>query len=289
MRSHAGNLWQMDTTAAGTTRRSPLGEHRCWVYDDRQAFRDQAVEFLLAGLRAGQRVQYLGSGAATELTGELAAFHDLDDLLRTGRLTVSSLDDLYGVDEVVDPQVPVAGYRVATQAALADGFSGLRVVADATALVRTPAQRQAFARYEHLIDRYMAQHPFAAMCAYDVRVLGQEAAAEIACLHPTANPGASAFRWYSPHAAAMRLVGEIDVGNQGIFDTALARTMPLLAGAAVEVDSSDLSFIDHRGLLALEAQAQRCGSQLTLVGASPVLEQIGDMLGLQAVAVKAAN
>jgi hypothetical protein len=74
-------------------------------------------------------------------------------------------------------------YLQATEQALSAGYRGLRVAADATDLARTRAQRDAFVRYEHLIDQGMADVPFSAMYAYDRRVLG-EAASELACAHP---------------------------------------------------------------------------------------------------------
>ncbi|MCE6995451.1 MEDS domain-containing protein [Saccharothrix sp. S26] len=85
---------------------------------------------------------------------------------------------------MVGPEQQVRVCADATQEALAAGFTGLLVVADVTPLVSTPARLEAFARYEHLVDCYMATHPLAGMCAYDRVQLGDAAVAQVACLHP---------------------------------------------------------------------------------------------------------
>jgi hypothetical protein len=261
------------------------GEHACLVFDDGAAFRDRAAAFLFAGQVAGARLAYLGSGSAAELEAQLRTSAGLRELLDSGQLAVRSLSEQYGLDDVIVPDAPVAAYATATQAALADGYTGLRVVAEATALVRTPAQREAFARYEHLVDRYMVDHPFDAMCAYDSRRLGPAAVAELACLHPTTDTGATPFRWCaSPHADA-HLAGEVDIASHEVFDRTLARTMPLL-DARSEIEARELAFIDHRGMLTLERHALAARTQVTLVTDTPAVHRLGGLLGLTAVDVR---
>lgn len=61
-------------------------------------------------------------------------------------------------------------------------------------------RRDAFARYEHLLDRRMSTEPISALCAFDVAELGHSAVAELACLHPFTSDGASPFRLYADQA-----------------------------------------------------------------------------------------
>lgn len=274
-----------DGVVGGAHAKPGRSDHLCWVYDDPARLADRAGDFLLEGLAAGERLEYLGEETLDVLHARLATLNGYDRFVSEGQLVVRSLSDLYGRDAVVDPAVPVAAYTAATEAALAAGFTGLRVVAEATPLVRTPAQREAFTRYEHLIDRYMCRHPFSAMCAYDVRALGVEAATEIACLHPSTSAGATSFRWSADCGADIRLAGEIDIASQKTFEATLERTIPLLARPEVVVDVSDLTFIDHRGLTALDDSARRSATHVSLRGAVPLVRQLGGMLDLQAVEV----
>ncbi|WP_410574308.1 MEDS domain-containing protein [Amycolatopsis sp. cmx-4-61] len=61
-----------------------------------------------------------------------------------GAVQVASVDATYTTGTVVDPAGQVELYATATAEALAAGFTGFRVAAEATSLVRTPAQLDAF-------------------------------------------------------------------------------------------------------------------------------------------------
>jgi hypothetical protein len=134
---------------------------------------------------------------------------------------------------------------------MADGFTGLRIAAEATELIRTPRQLEAFARYEHAIDRYMMDWPFAAMCGYDRKTLGPETVAAIAAMHPLASPGATPLRLFpspEPEVSAA-LAGEIDIAGHDLLRVALHRAdLPEHRGKVV-IDATGLSFVDHRGLI----------------------------------------
>ena len=243
-----------------------LHDHVCWSFDDRAQFRDHALEFLAEGLELGQAVRYIGTGDADRLRDELTGVSVLGAALRDGSAEVVSLDDVYPVGSVVDPAAQVLVYAAATEKALADGFTGLRVAADCTALVGSPEQRAAFATYEHLIDRYIAAHPFSAMCAYDSRRLTGGAIAQVACMHPSTNAGHVRFRLHGTDRAgcAAALGGEVDSTSQEAFAEALDRADPRPVDGELVVDATGLTFLEHNGLLRLSAQARRSGATLSL-------------------------
>lgn len=280
--SDAGVFTGSGPTAAGGGASSRRSGHVCWLYDDPAAFRQRAGAFLAEGLSSGHRLLYTARNRTAHL-------HDADEIvaadarLDRSSVTACSVDDLYLTDEVVDPAAQVAAYAAVTREALEMGYTGLRVVVDATDLVATPAQRQAFACYEHLVDRYMVDHPFFAMCAYDTRALGADAAVELACLHPSEPSRASPFQWYAAREVDVELVGEVDVTAAGLFDITLERTVPLWERPRAVVAANGLTFIDHRGLLALERHARRNDVELVLRTEIPVVPRLIDLLGLRAV------
>jgi hypothetical protein len=143
----------------------------------------------------------------------------------------------------------------ATENAVAAGYTGFRAVVDVTAVVRSAEQREAFARFEYLIDRKMSVLPVSALCAYDVRAIGTRAATELACLHPFANLGSTSFHLFADTDFA--LAGEIDHSSADVFATTLGRTVPLSSGAELTVGARGLEFVDHRTLLALSEAARR--------------------------------
>jgi hypothetical protein len=241
-----------------------LHDHVCWSYEDAAAFRRHARDFLIDGLALGQRVCYIGEGPAHALAAELGESEGLDRALRHGTAQVTSIWDVYRPDDVIEPEAQVAAYVSTTEQALADGFAGLRVAVDVTALVRKPAQLDAVARYEHLVDHYMAAQPFAALCGYDRSELGDQAVAEVACMHPTVNRDAAPFRLYGSTGSSAELAGELDLLCAELFPTALRRANPRPCGSQVTLDAARMSFVDHRGLMALDDHAREHGLVVVL-------------------------
>ncbi|MEU7527221.1 MEDS domain-containing protein [Saccharothrix sp. NPDC042600] len=240
-------------------------DHVCWSYDDIADFRDRAREYLAEGLALGQRVRYVTAG---DDTGVLSGF---EEALASGAAQITSLGDTYASGSVVVPEDQVRAYAAATEEALAAGHTGLRVAAEATPLVRTPTQLAAFLRYEHLVDRYMAERPFSAMCGYDTTQLDGPAITKLAGVHPCANRPAP-FRLHAvavrpdgdsgPAGGVFELGGELDASGHELLGALLERIDAGPGGLVVH--APELSFIDHRGLLMLADSARRRGGGLVL-------------------------
>jgi len=145
-------------------------------------YRRCLTDFFAEGVQDGLRVTYVSPHGAEAARADLADLHDLDRLLAGGAVHVVSAREVYGAGGPVDPERVVAFVAAATEQSLADGFGGLAISTDATALVGTPVQKDAFARCEFLVDRYMAGHPLSALCGYGLG-LGNDTVAEFALLH----------------------------------------------------------------------------------------------------------
>ncbi|MEP7113920.1 MAG: MEDS domain-containing protein [Ilumatobacteraceae bacterium] len=213
----------MESVITSDPRHARLREHLCFVFENEDAFANAADDFLAAGRALGEQ---------------------------TLKIARASIADLYA-DEA-DPAAQIDAYRRAVDRALNDGFSGLRVAADVTELVRDPEKRDVFVRYEHLIDRAMLDMPFSALCAYNRSIL-DSTVDEVVCMHPDSNTQGCGFA-FSATRAGCALTGEVDIFNVDQFALALSR---LPASARRQIDATDLEFIDHRGMLALDATGER--------------------------------
>ena len=237
------------------TRAAPAPEHICWSYDDPESFGRYARTFLHAGLSAGERVWYVPGRRSSGVTGWLLhaapAWPD-------GAVRVFEPADVYAGDGTFDPVAQTARYATATEDALTAGFTGLRVVADATALVRTRPRLDAFVRYEYAIGRYLRTAPLRALCVYDRTVLGEQALTELACVHGRTNAGYVPFHLYAGRTAGDTvLAGEVDAASEDLFRTVLERAELRPFGGEVTVHAEGLTFITHRCMLALQRLAER--------------------------------
>jgi hypothetical protein len=263
-------------------------DHVCWAYDDPAEFRSRAGEFLAEGLTQGQRVCYVGVGATETLAGDLWEVDGMDEALQRGAAQVASVDATYAGGAVIEPEAQVQGYAGATDEALSAGFSGLRVAADVTPLVRHPTHVVAFARFEHLIDRYMAVRPFSAMCGYGRSELGEETIAQVACMHPNTSPGASAFRLYAStrEDCSAAIDGELDLATGELFPLALRHADLQPHNGELVLDATELGFIDHRNLIELAEHARERAATAVLRTDRPGPGRVVELLNLQNVRVE---
>ncbi len=219
---------------------------------------------------------------------QMRAAGPFDEGLRTGAVQISSLDSTYATGAVVDPAGQVGFYATATAQALAAGYTGLRVAADVTPLVRTPAQLDAFARYEHLVDHFMAAHPMSAICGYDVGELGVNTVAQLACMHAEAQEGLTPFHLHG-HARdgnAAALTGELDMQARSLWPLALQRSELRPAGGSISIDATDLTFIDHRSLFDIADYAENHDTTVVLRTRLATPARLLDLFGLSNVRVE---
>ena len=223
--------------------------HLCQVFDDHAEFRAAAVEFLADGLARGARVRYIAPADEDTLLADLAPLMWMPQAHRPGAVKVLSVGGTYagprGVRRRADP-----GRRLhrGHPSALADGFTGFRVAAEVTVLVRTPAQLDAFCRYEHQADRLMSRIAFTAMCGYRRAELGDDAVGQLACLHPAGGAEQAQFRLHASRGADVALSGELDLTTVDMFATAVDRTSLANVAPEIVVDATGLEFADHRNL-----------------------------------------
>lgn len=257
-------------------------DHICWAYDDTAEMVDQAAVFLFDGLAAGERVAFIGdqgaSGAVAKRLSELAG--------NTDKLEVWLLGDAYPGSDSIDPAFQVARYAALVDEALSQGFTGLRIVAEATPLVTDPVRRSRFVDYEMAIEEFMATHRFSAMCAYRSDVLGSSAVAELASVHPLASQGATTVQLFRHSDGALGLAGEIDLANDDIFEGVLHRLRPA-PNRPLIIDVSNLVFMDADGMLRLERWAAR-NERVVLRSPRSVLCRLAGLLQVDHVTLDAS-
>jgi anti-anti-sigma factor len=257
--------------------------HACWAFTDEQTLRAAAVEFLEEGLEHGQRLIYVAAGER-DLRADLGGLARLDDLIAGGVLELLPHGAMYELARPFeDPDAQLERFATATARALADGFSGLRVVSELTDLVRDPEVWDAFARFDACADRFMAENPLSFLCCLDRRELPEELVGDIARVHPCTNvSGALAgFRIFALDGT-MILDGEVDAFSRDAFNRLLEHAIP--DDDRSVLDLSALGFIDHSGVLALANRVDAVadsGGTLELTGTPSPVIRMCDLLGVK--------
>jgi ABC-type transporter Mla MlaB component len=260
-----------------------LHGHGCWTFSDDDEFLNGVIEFLSDGLELGQRLLYVGAGGVVKLRRDLDVLPGIEELLGDGTVRIMPLESIYEMGRPIDAMAQLTMYAAATETALSDGFTGLRVAGDGTPLVLDPALWRDHTRWETIADRYMAKNPMAALCCYDRRALPDEILADLACVHRTCNaPRAVApFRLFAGRDG-LSLAGEVDSFCVDDLRRLLRLASPPRGKLILELD--ELEFIDHHGMLALADHARALesdGRSMTILGAPREFDRLAGLLDVQ--------
>lgn len=262
-------------------------DHVCFAFGEPVEFRQAVRSFLAEGLAAGYRVVAVVSRAGEEESWRRDEV--LGPALANGQAEIVLSGPAYGEAVVVDPFVRVGLCQTATEQALNSGFKGLRIAADVTSSLDTPAGVDAYAHYEYLVDRYIAASSMSGLCGYDRGVIREPDLAQMACLHPSANTEAAApFRLYTGPDGGCVIAGYLDFNGLELLRSTLERTRLPDAGH-LPIDASRLEFVDHNSMLALEAAARSHSATVVLRSRAPHLRHLAELLELTAVRVEVAG
>jgi anti-anti-sigma regulatory factor len=261
------------------TGRSP-GDHVCWPFHGPEEYVEAARAYVAEGLDRHERVAFV------KVTPAGLRHAIVSDVAQVGRPADDRgpvLTELTAPPGWSSSTSAPAQFDRMTRAAVADGYAGMRLLTDVNELVRTPDGLQEWMRNEHLIDRYTLDHPLLVLCGYDADDLDEATVAEAARVHPLTGAALSAFALLAADAdGGLALSGEVDIATADDLHRALMAIGPEIP-AQVTVDMSEVDFIDHSSLLALDRAARSLAVTMTLVGAEPLTRWLVGTLGLSNV------
>jgi anti-anti-sigma regulatory factor len=262
-------------------------DHVCWIHgEDDAAFHRAVRRFLAGGLERGERLLCVGERVIDSLSADADGFGGADALIAGGALRT-----LTTAEACAATRAWVAGgrrsfYDAAIGAAIADGYAGLRVVADVSALAADPGNRAALVDWQHLADDAVAGGTgLTAMCAYSGELV-HETLADIASVHPLvhAPDGMPLSRVYFQDDR-VALIGSVDTFSADRLARVLASS-PVGAHGAV-LDLRRVEFLDVAASRAIAGWAQDLsarGVRVEIRGASSLLRRMWQVLALDEVA-----
>jgi hypothetical protein len=262
-----------DIPEAGTN------DHVCWVYDDAAAFDRTVEEFLVGGLERGERLLCVGERVIESLSGLTV---DVPTLIAAGAVETQTMAQAYAATGPFRCENQLSYYESATQRALAEGYRGLRVIAEVSALAADPATRSELVRWEHVADDFIAQGSgFTAVCAYSGD-LADEALTDITAVHPLvhASDGLSPFQIFFDDDHIV-LVGSVDTFSADRLARVLAASPVGPDGAVLDLALLEFADIAACRAVALWARGMQGRSlPVEVRGASPLFRRIWQVLGL---------
>ena len=164
-------------------------EHICVLYDSADEQREVAAEYLADGLQRGERSFYVADSPAS-----LDAFQralqrrgiDVASTLRSGALILATHAEAHLFEGEFDSERMLAMLNLAVEAALNDGFAGLRTCGDMSWLLTDPPGAAQVVEYEAILNRFFDGVRACGMCQYDRRRLPEALLDHALATHATA-------------------------------------------------------------------------------------------------------
>lgn len=168
------------------SKRFRQGEHICALYDGEDEQIAIAAEYLADGLRAGQRCFYVAQSAAALTrfgTALIDAGIDVVDALARGALTQATHAEAHLEGGCFDSERMIRLLNEAVEAALCEGFAGLRTCGDMSWLLEGAPGSEQVVVYEAFLTEFFHGLPASGMCQYDRRRLPAELLDHGLCTH----------------------------------------------------------------------------------------------------------
>jgi hypothetical protein len=226
-------------------------DHVAWYGDGLDDLYRLGGAALAAGARRGEKLLFL---AENPDPGRLQEIDELDRLIDAGQLELHPTAEVYGTGSWFNPEAQLATFQAVLAAALADGYRGMRVVADNTPFVS--GDEDVYRRWlgwEQLTDHFQAQSAVTGICYFDRTGVSEERLADLAAVHPIrlaagVDPAFTVFA----DGDALTVAGTLDRWSVDRF-TRVLETVPDLGPLIVDVSGAE--FVDHRALQALNGVA----------------------------------
>ena len=229
-----------------------------------------AVEVFGAARASGEALVLMTDDADLRT---LDALPDRDHLVASGRLQVVRTADAYPHR---DPARLLAAFDDVLRTALADGWTGIRVVAENTSLLTGGGDAFSdWLAWEHVTAQWQQAHPVVGVCWFDTTALDVEQVVELASVHGEVHgvPGRVPFRLL-PAAGVVRLRGDVDATDVARLVRLLA-AVPRREGDELVVDLSDAGYVHHTVFTTVAPP----GGDVTLTGVRGVHRRVWDALG----------
>jgi hypothetical protein len=226
-------------------------DHVFWCGQSTDDLYRLANSALAAGARRGEKLMFVAEEPDAERLGEIEG---LEGLLERKQLELLEIEAVYGTPAKFDHDSQLATFEAVLSDALADGYTGIRVVADNTPFARLDEQGfRRWLRWEQVTDRFQAASNVTGICYFAREDLNEERHADLAALHPVRSAG-------SREPVFSFVVSGESIAAGGTLDSWSAEQFTRILETAPDdrplvIDLSATEFVDHRGLLALNAAA----------------------------------
>ncbi|HEX9046922.1 MAG TPA: MEDS domain-containing protein [Verrucomicrobiae bacterium] len=190
------------TPLAAATARLRRHDHLCLIYETAEEQFSAIVPYIKAGLERHEKCLYIADDNTATMVldalrrGGIA----VEAALKSGGLAVLTKQDTYLKDGRFDPDRMIELLEEATDRALREGYSALRVTGEMTWNLGGDPGAERLMEYEAKLNYFLPMHNALALCQYNRRRFRPEVLMDVLYTHPLAICGGMVCRnfYYLP-------------------------------------------------------------------------------------------
>lgn len=264
------------------------GDHACAVFEFAAQQEELIIDFVRGGLKAGERVWYLGHGDQAQHVLELlfAAGVPIDKPLVRGQLEVFDSGDSLITGSAFDPERTLAALGAAVDAALSGGYGGMRLMGElGGAGGAEELTGEELESWEASLSDFYAGRPAIGLCQYDRRAFEEARLESLLGVHPTvarlprvSENGLLRVIDANDSATELRVAGAADLSSSAVLGDALSDALDV--GDDIHIDARRLEFIDLSGVgeLVKAALGMRAGRRMIVHHPPRTLRRILELM-----------
>ncbi len=161
-------------------------DHLCLIYEDQQEQFAAAIPFMRIGLERGEKCIYIADDnrVSTVLDAMRPQGIDVDSAVKSGALSLATKQEAYLRQGYFDPDWMIRFLQDATEAAMAAGFSALRVTGEMTWALGGDPGAERLMEYESKLNYFFPDNPCLAICQYSRQRFSPEVILDVIRTHP---------------------------------------------------------------------------------------------------------
>ena len=163
-----------------------LHDHLCLIYKTQEEQFSAVIPFIKIGLERNEKCLYVvdDNTAGMVINGMKAAGIEADTALESGRLAVVNKQDSYLMQGYFDPDWMISFLKRATDEAIAEGFSSLRVTGEMTWVLGGNPGSEHLMEYEAKLNYFFPGNKALAICQYNSNRFSPEIIKNVIATHP---------------------------------------------------------------------------------------------------------
>jgi hypothetical protein len=162
------------------------GVHVCQIVNDDDEREEALLQFLLSGLRGGERTSCFSESVTRNRVAEYLQSQGIscDEVTGSGALTLAGTRDVYFENNRFDPERMINVLTRYHEDSVARGYPAARVIGEMSPEVQNKEGGNRLLEYESKVSLLLREHPVTAVCQYDARCFNGAVIMDILKVHP---------------------------------------------------------------------------------------------------------